>query len=69
MTTCLNCDQAPEPGRVVCSIHSSEITPNRHNGVRTFVVSMLVTVIVGTIAFGCYVGTHLSLFSRALFLR
>ena len=58
MSICLNCDQPTQLGSVVCSLHSGDEKPQVSGG-RVFLSSMVVTLIVGAIIFGCYVGVRL----------
>jgi len=56
--TCLNCDQPAQLGSVVCPLHSGQEKPVHSNG-RIFLSSMIVTLIVGAIIFGCFMGVRL----------
>jgi len=58
MSTCLNCDQPPQLGSVMCPLHSGDQQPGLSNS-RVFLSSMIVTLIVGAIMFGCFMGIRL----------
>lgn len=59
MSTCLNCDRAPEEGRVFCSMHSGQGDAPQRSSPRIFLTSMVITLIIGAVIFGCFLGVQL----------
>ena len=59
MSTCLNCDQSPEAGRVFCSAHSGQSDASQSSSPRMFLTSMVITLIIGAMIFGCFLGVQL----------
>lgn len=59
MNSCLFCSEPPLPDKITCQIHSgtpdlSQLSPNR-----IFLSSMVVTLMLGAIILGCYLGVRL----------